>query len=305
MSSQRRTASRRWLYCEQCCGCSCTPMRIGKVTVVRLDANPPIGFPHRDYRRPRSTVAALRPARQRIIDAVVVVLAGMLDAHRDQIVGDDGTACLRAERHGEELFGLAAVRPLERDGEQPVVGVQRVAVGGDPQIAVAVEGQVVGAGDRADLALVESGEIGVGGRGIAADKQQIQVKVVPAWSSVISRICPLLLSLRGLAASGTASPGAPRSSLLVSATYTLPVLGLASKSSGRSILVAPALSAANRVNTAASCGVTPSTSDRPSPPAPDFSSGIHVPVPLKEPVDGSLPEPSISLAGMSLASFAT
>jgi hypothetical protein len=35
-------------------------------------------------------------------------------------------------------------------------------------------------------------------------------------------------------------PCVPRLSLLVSATYTLPVFGLASKSSGRSILVAPA-----------------------------------------------------------------
>ncbi len=128
---------------------------------------------------------------------------------------------------------------------------------------------------------------------------------MPAWLSVISRICPLLLSLRGLAASGGASPGAPRSSLLVSATYTLPVLGFASKSSGRSILVAPALSAANRVNTAASCAVTPDTRDSACPYGPERSSGSHVPVPLKDPLAGSLPEPSISAGGMSLASFAT
>jgi hypothetical protein len=90
-----------------------------------------------------------------------------------------------------------------------------------------------------------------------------------------------------------------------SATYTLPVLGLASKSSGRSILVAPALSAANRVNTAASCGVIPSTRDSPAPLAPERSSGIQVPVPVNEPAAGSLPLPSISVAGVSLESLAT
>src|SRR2546423_10337183 len=109
MSSQRRTASRMWLYCGECCGCSCTPMRIGKLTVVRLDANLAVGFPHRDDRRPRGSVATFRPARQRIVDAVVVVLAGMLDAHGDEIIGDDGPAGFCAERHGQELLGLTAV----------------------------------------------------------------------------------------------------------------------------------------------------------------------------------------------------
>src|SRR5690242_2583281 len=32
MSSQRRTASRIWLYWGECCGCSCTPTRIGEAT---------------------------------------------------------------------------------------------------------------------------------------------------------------------------------------------------------------------------------------------------------------------------------
>ena len=114
-----------------------------------------------------------------------------------------------------------------------------------------------------------------------------------------------MLSLRGLAASGPASPGAPRLLLLVSATYTLPVFGLASKSSGRSILVAPALSAAIRVNTATSWAVMPSTSDSACPSAPLRSNGSHVPVPEKDPLGGSSPEPSISLGGMSLDSLAT
>src|SRR4029453_14852284 len=136
MSSQRRTASRMWLYCGECCGCSCTPMRMGKLTVVRLDAYLTIGFPHRDDGRPRGAVSALRPVRQRLVDAVVVALGGMLHAGRDQIVGHHGSAGLRTLRHGEELFGLTAIRPFQRDGEQPVVGLQRLAVVGDPQMAV-------------------------------------------------------------------------------------------------------------------------------------------------------------------------
>src|SRR6476661_9448280 len=98
MSSQRRTASRMSLYCGECCGCSCTPMRIGKLTVVRLDANLTVGFPHRDHRRSRGAVAALGPVRQRVVDAEVVAFAGMLHADRDQVVGHDGPARLRALR---------------------------------------------------------------------------------------------------------------------------------------------------------------------------------------------------------------
>lgn len=69
--------------------------------------------------------------------------------------------------------------------------------------------------------------------------------------------------------------------------------------------MAPALSAAMRVNTAASWAVTPATSDSACPFGPDRSSGSQVPVPLNEPFAGSLPDPSISAAGMSLESLAT
>src|ERR1700754_4051221 len=166
MSSQRRTASRRWLYCGECCGCSCTPMRMGcsaeEVTVQTLDAYPTVGFPDCDDRRPRGSVAAFWPVRQRLVDVVVVALAGMLHADGDQVVGHHGPARLRPLRHGQELLGLTAVGALERDGEQAVIGLQRVAVGGDPQVSVVVEGDVVGARDGADLVLVESGEVGVG-----------------------------------------------------------------------------------------------------------------------------------------------
>src|SRR5882757_2625528 len=164
MSSQRRTASRIWLYCGECCGCSCTPMRRGKLTVAVLHADLSVGFPHRDDRRPRGSVATFGPVRQRFVDAVLVTLAGMLYAYGDQVVGDDRAARFCASRHGQELLGLTAIWPVERDGEQPVVGLQSVAVGGDPHVAVAVEREVVRARDRADLRLVEAGEVGVGRR---------------------------------------------------------------------------------------------------------------------------------------------
>src|SRR5687767_11699833 len=119
MSSQRRTASRMWPYCGECCGWSWTPMRMGKVMrstlgtptdrncgeianspeivisqqarreVRRSYADVPAVSPHRHHRRPCSAVAALGPARQRVVEAVVVALARMLHAHRDEVVGDD------------------------------------------------------------------------------------------------------------------------------------------------------------------------------------------------------------------------
>jgi hypothetical protein len=60
----------------------------------------------------------------------------MLRAYGDQVVGDDRAARFGTPRHGQELLGLAPVWPLERDGEQPVVGLQRVVLGsiGSPQL---------------------------------------------------------------------------------------------------------------------------------------------------------------------------
>ena len=66
-------------------------------------------------------------------------------------------------------------------------------------------------------------------------------------SSVISTMWPSRLALRGLGSSAGALPVVPRWELLVQATYTLPVFGEGWTSSQRSILVAPALSAARRV----------------------------------------------------------
>src|SRR5262245_35888773 len=141
MSSQRRTASRIWRYCGECCGCSCTPMRIGKLTRLTYpypsDANLAVRSPHRNHRRACRSVAAFGPPRQRSVDAVLVALPGMLHAHGDQVVGDNRTARLGAKRHGEELLGLATIGAVERHREQSVVRVQGVAVRRDPQIAVA------------------------------------------------------------------------------------------------------------------------------------------------------------------------
>ena len=56
---------------------------------------------------------------------------------------------------------LPALGPGDRHPEEAVVGAQHVAVGGDPQVAGGVEGDVVGAADRADLVLGEPAEVGL------------------------------------------------------------------------------------------------------------------------------------------------
>ena len=68
--------------------------------------------------------------------------------------------------------------------------------------------------------------------------------------SLISTMCPQRLIRRGLAATSPGSAAiAVRAVLLVRAMYTFFVTGLISMSSGRSILVAPSLSAAPRALT--------------------------------------------------------
>ena len=76
----------------------------------------PLAFHTATTDGPRGAVATVRPARQRVVHAVVVELTWVLHAHHDQVVGDHRPAGLRAERHGEELLGLAAVRALQSDG---------------------------------------------------------------------------------------------------------------------------------------------------------------------------------------------
>jgi hypothetical protein len=80
----------------------------------------------------------------------------------------------------------------------------------------------------------------------------------------------------------------------------LPVRGLGSTYSGRSILVAPTASPARRVKVSTSSTVIPVTCD-----CPPLTSGIQVPVPLNAPSLGSLPVPSISAADVypSLATY--
>ncbi|CAM5270427.1 hypothetical protein STENM223S_01598 [Streptomyces tendae] len=122
--------------------------------------------------------------------------------------------------------------------------------------------------------------------------------------SVSSSTWPCLLAWRGLASSAFGLEPTPRLELLVSATYTLPVTGLGSMSSGRSIFVAPTLSPARRVKTKTSSAVMPSTCET-APCAVAVASGIHSPLPSNSPSFGSLPVPSISMAGESPVSLAT
>ncbi len=76
-------------------------------------------------------------------DAGVVGLAGVLDADDDALLVHDGAAGFGADGNGEELLCLTAVFAFEDNAEQPVVGLECVAVGGDPQVSVRVEGKVV------------------------------------------------------------------------------------------------------------------------------------------------------------------
>lgn len=85
---------------------------------------------------------------------------------------------LRADRQREKLLDATAFRARDRHREQAVVGAERVAVGGDPQVSLPVEGEVVRARDRADAILRIAAEVGVGGRRIAANQQQTPGKPV-------------------------------------------------------------------------------------------------------------------------------
>ena len=106
-------------------------------------------------------------------DAGVVGLAGMLDADDDALLVHDGAAGFGADGNGEELFCLTAIFAFKDDAEQSVVGLECIAVSGDPQVSVWVEGKVVRARDGADLALVEAAEVGVGCGRISAHEKKI------------------------------------------------------------------------------------------------------------------------------------
>src|SRR5699024_4648431 len=96
----------------------------------------------------------------------------------DALVGDNRTTGLRSHRDGEEAAGLTAVFALQPDRVQAVVAVQGVAVGGDPQVAVGIEGQVIRAGDRGNLGLIEAAEVGLGLLRVT-DQQQVPGELLP------------------------------------------------------------------------------------------------------------------------------
>src|SRR3546814_5754523 len=74
-----------------------------------------------------------------------------------------------------EALHHAAVLALDRDPEQAVVLPHRRqgAVGGDPQVADRVEGEVVRAADPAHLGLVEPGEVGLRRLRVTADQEEV------------------------------------------------------------------------------------------------------------------------------------
>ena len=114
-----------------------------------------------------------------LFEGGVVVLAWVLDVHHDALVGDNRTTGLRSHRDGEEAAGLTAVFALQPDRVEAVVAVQGVAVGGDPQVAVGIEGQVIRAGDRGNLGLIEAAEVGLGLLRVATDQQQVPGELLP------------------------------------------------------------------------------------------------------------------------------
>ena len=124
-----------------------------------------------DDRGTRSGFAAIGPVRGRFV-RILGILTRVLHAGEDEVLADHRPAGLGPDGDREELLGQTAVGTTEGDTEQSVVRAQLVAVGGDPQVAVGVEGHVVRARDRADAGLVESAEVRVRVFGIAADEQQ-------------------------------------------------------------------------------------------------------------------------------------
>ena len=79
---------------------------------------------------------------------------------------------------------MAGVLALERHEVHAVAVAERIAVRRDPQVARAVEGDVVGAGDRADLRLVVAVEVGLRVARVAADEHELPVE---AGDRVVAR----------------------------------------------------------------------------------------------------------------------
>ena len=175
-----------------------------------------------------------------------------------------------------------------------------VAVRGDPQVAVRVEGDVVRAGDRADLVLGEAREVRGRVLRVAGDEEQR-----PGERRRLRRGCRAR-SAPGSARACWRCAGWPRRPAALPALPAVGVVGqgdvhlagvrVGSMSSGRSILVAPTLSPARRVKTYTSSAVMPSTCET-APLGPAVASGIHSPLPSNSPSAGSFPVPSISTGG--------
>ena len=100
----------------------------------------------------------------------------MLHADKDRpiTIMNDRTAGFGLEWHGEELHHMTAVATLQGHPEQSVrLGYRsRGAVGGNPQVANRIEGDIVRTGNGCDWAL-PAGEVGIRLLGVPADEEQI------------------------------------------------------------------------------------------------------------------------------------
>ena len=195
---------------------------------------------------------SVRPDRGGLLDRGTVHLARVLYGDQHPAVLNQRAAGLGAASGPSGTAGPHRAAPGRGNTEQAVVRAELVAVRGQPQVAVRVEGDVVRAGDRADLVLGEAAEVGARVLGVAADQEEAPGEA--SCGGVVAVLgelqdLPVLVDVARVGLVGAGLPVLPRSVLLVSATYTRPVRGLASTSSGRSILVAPTLSAASRVKT--------------------------------------------------------
>ena len=113
-----------------------------------------------------------------VFHAGFIIFTWVLNVNQHALFEDDRATGLRACWHGEELLGQTASITLESHSEEAIVGVQRVAVGGDPEVAEGVEGQVVWAGDRGDLGLIKAAEVGLSCLRIATDQQQVPLELL-------------------------------------------------------------------------------------------------------------------------------